>query len=138
MKITGNKNADTIIIVGAFVGAGYILYKVLDPILKRLSAPAGGTDIEQNAGCSVGAIKGTLIKQDCDKIYSNHVGGNLWNYPEDVNKILSYDLCELQYANTYFKQTYGQTLYQNISGEWDVDGDYDAAENYLTINGLGF
>ncbi len=137
MKITGNKNADTVIILGAVVGGGYIIYRILDPILKRLSAPAGGTQVQQPQGCNIGAIRSTLIKQDVDKIYNLHVGANFFNYPEEVNKILSYDNCELRYANTYFQQTYGQTLYQNISGEWDADGDYDAAENYLIQNGLG-
>lgn len=137
MKITGNKNVDTILILGAIAGGGYLLYSVLSPIIKRLSVPTGGTDVIQAGGCNVGVIKQTLIKQDVDKIYSLLNGPNFFLYPDEVNKLLSYDQCELIYANTYFQQTYGTTLYALISGEWDAQDAYNAAENYLVQNGLG-
>lgn len=137
MKITGNKNVDTVLILGAIAGGGYLVYSVLSPIIKRLSAPTGGTDVNQPAGCNVSLIKQTLIKQDCDQIYELLNGPNFFLYPDEVNKILSYNQCELIFANTYFKQTYGTTLYDLISGEWDLQAAYDAAENYLIQNGLG-
>jgi hypothetical protein len=137
MKITGNKNVDTVLILGAIAGGGYLVYSVLAPIIKRLSAPTGGSDVIQPPGCNVFPIKQRLIKQDCDKIYELLNGPNFFLYPDEVNKILSYDNCELQYANLYFKQTYGTSLYALISGEWDAQSAYDAAENYLIQNGLG-
>lgn len=137
MKITGNKNVDTVLILGAIAGGGYLIYSVLSPIIKRLSAPTGGTNVIQPPGCNVGAIKQTLIKQDCDKIYELLNGPNFFLYPDEVNKLLSFDQCELIFANTYFKQTYGTSLYALISGEWDVQDAYTAAENYLIQNGLG-
>lgn len=136
MKITGNKQADTVITLG-IVGAGlYAGYKILNSILDRVTPPTGQNP-NLAPGCNIGTLRQIGIRQAMDQIYTNLNGPNFFLYPDEVNVLLGYDLCELQYANTYYMQTYGTTLYNQISGEWDIQNAYDAAENYLIQNGLG-
>lgn len=139
MKITGNKNIDTGIILAGIGIGGYLIYSFVKPIVNRISTaitPPVGQGVTQTPGCNVSTIRQNTIKKQMDIIYSNLNGPNLFLYPDEVNVILGYDLCELTFANDYFKQTYGTSLYEIISGEWDLNGAYDAAENILKQNGL--
>lgn len=140
MKITGNKNVDTGLILAGIGIGGYLIYSIVKPIVQRITTaitPPVGQGVNQIPGCNVSAIRQNTIKQQMDVIYSSLNGPNFFLYPDEINVILGYDLCELTYGNDYYIQTYGMSLYQNISGEWDLQGAYDAAENKLTQNGLG-
>lgn len=140
MKITGNKNIDTGLILAGIGIGGYLIYSIVKPIVTRITTaitPPVGSGVEQTPGCNVGTIRQNTIKQQMDVIYSSINGPNFFLYPDEINVILGYNLCELTYGNDYYKQTYGMSLYSNISGEWDLQGAYDAAENKLKQNGLG-
>ena len=140
MKITGNKNIDTGLILAGIGVGGYLIYSIVKPIVKRITTavtPPVGQGVIQTPGCNVSAIRQNTIKQQMDVIYSSINGPNFFLYPDEINVILGYDLCELTFGNDYYIQTYGISLYQNISGEWDAQGAYDAAENKLKQNGLG-
>lgn len=136
MKLTGNKNVDTIFAVAIVGGAAWIGYNIFKTLKDKVTPPTGRA-APLPEGCEISQWRQLTVKQHMDGIYNAHSGVNFFNYPEKVNVILSYNKCELEYANGYFIQTYGQSLYNNIYNEWDVDGDYDAAENYLKQNGLG-
>jgi hypothetical protein len=135
MRITGNKNADSFIKVGLIAAVVYAGYKVASNVLGMVQKPVG-LPAPVPTGCNISSIRQLVIRQQMDKIYDVHSGWNIWNHPEHVNVILGYDLCELQFANNYFIQTYAQSLYSNIYGEVDLDGDYTAALNYLRANGF--
>lgn len=140
MKITGNKNIDTGLILAGIGIAGYVLYKIVKPIVDNITnrlTPPTGEDVLEREGCDTGVIKKTKIKQDMDTIYEKINGPNFFLYPDEINVILGYNYCELTYGYDYYMQTYGMSLYQNIIGEWDLQGAYDAAENKLEQNGLG-
>ena len=137
MEITGNKKIDPFIKLAAIIAGAYGLYKFIKfigPSINPGFTPGPGLP----PGCTVNFLKQGIIRNQMDAIYSALNGYNVYNYPTEVNVLLGYDNCEIKYANDYFVQTYGPTLYTLISGEWDVDGDYTAAENKLKSEGLGY
>jgi len=139
LNITGDKNIDKWLKLGLFMGAGYLGYKLITNLSQKFTPPINPTpSIPELPGCNLPPLRKNQIGQQMDQISSLLTGYNVYNYPDEVNVILGYNSCEIHFANDYYKQTYGQTLYSVISGEWDIDGDYDSAENKLQSFGLGF
>jgi len=134
--ITGSKNIDIgirAVVVGVAGYAGYKLYKLARDN-KWFSKPDSGEDVEIE-GCEIGNLQGHAIRNEMKLIYDNLIGVNFFYYPEFVNAILAYNICEAKYAAKYFKQTYGYKLYDFIYWEWDGT-QYDAALNKLHNYGL--
>ena len=143
MEITGNKKIDPFIKLTSIIVGAYGLYefiKFIGPSINPGFTPGSGSPAGPGspAGCTVNFLKEGIIRKQMDKIYNKLNGYNVYNFPSEVNVILGYDNCEIKYANDYFVKTYGPTLYTLISGEWDLDGDYSAAENKLKSEGLGY
>jgi hypothetical protein len=138
MNITGNKKTDGYLKLGA-IGLGiYLLFPYLKRLTTSLTPPQGGSEpLEPAPGCEpVNVFRETVIKNQMDAIY-NQIGGDTWFlYPDEVNVILGYTNCELKAADLYFRKTYGIGLKQQIEGEWDFSGYYDAAEAKLKSAGL--
>jgi hypothetical protein len=138
MNITGNKKTDGYIKLGA-IGLGIFLFW---PYLKRLknnlTPPAGGGEtLPPPPGCApLNVFRETVIKNQMDTIYNAISGPTFLLYPDEVNVILAYTPCELKAADLYFRNTYGIGLKEQIQGEWDTSGYYDAAENKLKSAGL--
>lgn len=137
MKGITNETRNNILIIGGVAVGGLLAWRFLPPLLNSFQAPVSGIQFQPIPNCQVPAmLRGQQIKKVADEIYKAHVGMNAMNHPDKVNRILSFSACELQYMNQYFINVYGQSLYANISSEYDLDGDYDAAEQYLINAGL--
>jgi len=138
MKITGNNKTDGYIKLGA-IGLGiYLLFPYLKRLKANLTPPAGGgAALPPAEGCPpLNVFRETVIKNQMDIIYNAISGPTFLLYPDEVNVILSYTPCELKAADLYFRTTYGIGLKEQIEGEWDISGYYDAAEIKLQSAGL--
>ena len=133
IKITGNEKTDQVIRLGIFAFGVFGVYRLIQ---KYGQSPVNPNQTQLPQGCTINMFRQSNIKTQMDTIYNKLTGWNLFQYPDEVNVILGYNLCELQFANTYFLTTYNKTLYKMISEEWDMDF-YSAALNKLRQNGLG-
>lgn len=136
MNITGNKKVDPWIKLGLAAGGTYAIVKIFEYAIERAGGSTGQTDEINVNGCNLSNMRKNIIAKQMDAIYTYHSGPTIWNAPDLVNVILKYNECEIKFADQYFRNTYFQTLYDNIAGEWDYDGDYDAAEKRLIQFGL--
>jgi hypothetical protein len=135
IKITGNEKTDQAIRLGIFAAGVFGIYRL---IKKYGQSPVNPNQIELPQGCYINMFRQSSIKTEMDTIYDLMTGWNFFMYPDEVNVILGYNLCELQFANIYFLTTYNTTLYKIISEEWDYPFYYYAAAlNKLRQNGLG-
>lgn len=138
MNITGNKKTDGYLKLGA-IGLGiFLFYPYLKRLKNNLTPPTGGGGaLDPGTGCTpLNAFRETVIKNQMDAIYNAISGPTFLLYPDEVNVILSYTPCELKAADFYYRSTYGIGLKEQVEGEWDVAGYYDAAEAKLKSAGL--
>jgi hypothetical protein len=138
MNITGNKKTDGYLKLGAIVLGAYLLFPYLKRLKDQLTPPTGGgTSLPPAAGCApLNIFRETVIKNQMDTIYNAISGPTFLLYPDEVNVILAYTPCELKAADLYYRTTYGIGLKEQIVGEWDISGYYDAAEAKLNSAGL--
>lgn len=141
--ITGNKNIDPFIRLGLIAGAGYLTWRLIVKLKSSgaFSTPVNQTPISLPGNCSAGQINSVKIRNMVDNIYSLLLGPNVYKYTDEVNKLASLNVCSLQYANEYFKQTYSSsgfaTLYSYIYDEAFSTYYYAPALNALKNAGVG-
>jgi hypothetical protein len=142
--ITGNKNIDPFIRLAAVAAIGYGSFIVGRFIFRRIksatTAPINPNPLPALPGCNISSTKQNSIKKQIDDIISHLSGINAFKYPEIVNVIAGYNVCELQYADLYYKNTYAlpkyPTLYAYIYDEFLSTVYYSPALNALSNAGL--